>query len=65
MPKLKLKKCDHAERIVRHGVLPIIAAAFETYPELTGDEILELCVPALADRLREEFRVERRRRAQR
>jgi hypothetical protein len=48
-----------ATLIVRHGVLPVLAAAFETYQELEVTAILDLCAPALADRLCEELRLQR------
>jgi hypothetical protein len=35
--------------IVRYEIVPIIRAASETYPELSVDEILELCEPSLVD----------------
>jgi hypothetical protein len=41
----------HARVIVRTVILPVIAAAFETYPELDIDEVLARCVPALVERL--------------
>jgi hypothetical protein len=41
----------HARVIVRTAILPVIAAAFETYPELDVEEVLALCVPALVERL--------------
>jgi hypothetical protein len=40
-----------ARIIVRTVILPVITAAFETYPELDIDEVLALCVPALVERL--------------
>jgi hypothetical protein len=38
-----------AAGIVRHEILPILAAGFETYPEKDVSEILTLCEPALID----------------
>ena len=32
-------------------ILPVLVAAFETYPELDVEEVLALCVPALVERL--------------
>jgi hypothetical protein len=41
----------HARVIVRTVILPVIVAAFETYPELDIDEVLARCVPALVEQL--------------
>jgi hypothetical protein len=38
-----------AAGIVRHEINPVIRAAFETYPELDVEEILERCTPALTE----------------
>jgi hypothetical protein len=38
-----------ANSIVRHQMLPILRAAFETYPEKDIEEVLEISAPALAD----------------
>jgi hypothetical protein len=38
-----------AAGIVKHEINPIIRAAFETYPALDVEEILELCTPALVE----------------
>jgi hypothetical protein len=46
---------DRADIFAKTGIIPVIAAAFETYPELDVPEVLALCVPALAENLREEF----------
>jgi hypothetical protein len=47
-------RADAAARgIVRHEILPIIRAGFQTYPELETEEILELCTPALVETLRQ------------
>jgi hypothetical protein len=35
--------------VVDHEILPIVAAGFRTYPELTVEEILEVCRPALIE----------------
>jgi hypothetical protein len=37
--------------IVRHQLLPILRAGFETYPELDVEQVLERCEYALADQL--------------
>jgi hypothetical protein len=37
-----------ARSFVRHVITPTVAAAAETYPELSIAEILALCEPALA-----------------
>jgi hypothetical protein len=37
--------------ITRHELLPILNAAFENHPQLDTPEVLELCVPALAEAL--------------
>lgn len=37
--------------IVRHQLLPILRAAFETYPEKDTEEVLRICEYALADKL--------------
>jgi hypothetical protein len=50
---------DRAEFVVRTWIVPTIAAAFETYPELDVADVLDRCVVALTERLREEFREER------
>jgi hypothetical protein len=41
----------HAESFLDHDVFHTIAAAFETYPELDVDEVLEVCRPALRSAL--------------
>jgi hypothetical protein len=38
-----------AAGIVRSEIIPTIWAAFETYPELDVEEVLELCAPALIE----------------
>jgi hypothetical protein len=38
----------HARSFARHVITPTVAAAAETYPELSVAEILALCEPALA-----------------
>lgn len=51
---------DRAEIVVRTWVVPTIAAEFKaTYPELDVADVLERCVPALTERLREELQEER------
>jgi len=51
---------DRAEIVVRTWIVSTIATAFkETYPELDVADVLDRCVTALAERLREEFREER------
>jgi hypothetical protein len=51
---------DRAEIVVRTWIVPTIAAAFETtYPELDVADVLNRCVAALTEKLREEFREER------
>ena len=51
---------DRAEIVVRTWIAPTIATAFkETYPELDVADVLDRCVMALTERLREEFREER------
>jgi hypothetical protein len=50
---------DRAEIVVRTWILPTIAAAFETYQELDIAGVLDRCVAALTERLREEFHEER------
>jgi hypothetical protein len=47
---------DHADTFVETSIIPTVAAAFETYPELDVAEVLKLCVPALSEELRREFR---------
>jgi hypothetical protein len=51
---------DRADVFAETGIVPVIAAAFETYPELDVTKVLELCLPALAEGLRWEFRDIRR-----
>lgn len=52
---------DRAEIIVRTWIVPTIAAEFKTtYPELDVADVLDRCVAALTERLREEFHEERR-----
>lgn len=46
---------DHAAIVVRTWIIPIIASAFATYPELDVAEVLACCRVALETRLREEF----------
>jgi hypothetical protein len=46
---------DRAAIVVRTWIMPIIASAFATYPELDVDEVLARCRVALEMRLREEF----------
>jgi hypothetical protein len=46
---------DRADIFATAQIIPVIAAAFETYPELDISDVLALCVPALADALRAEF----------
>ena len=48
-------KPDHVSIVVCTRIIPIMAAGFETYPELDVAEILALCQPALEVALREEF----------
>jgi hypothetical protein len=50
---------DRAEIVVRTWIVPTIAAACETYPELDVADVLDRCVAALTERLREAFRAER------
>jgi hypothetical protein len=51
---------DRAEIAVLTWIVPTVAAAFkETYPELDIANVLDRCVAALTERLREEFREER------
>jgi|GraSoiStandDraft_29_1057270.scaffolds.fasta_scaffold1603968_2 hypothetical protein len=45
-----------AASFVKRVIVPTIAAAFETYPELDVAEVLSLCVPALTDELAREMR---------
>jgi hypothetical protein len=45
-----------AASFVKHVIVPTITAAFETHPELDVAEVLNLCVPALADELAREMR---------
>jgi len=45
-----------AASFVKHVIVPTIAAAFETYPELDVAEVLSLCAPALTDELAREIR---------
>jgi hypothetical protein len=40
-----------ARSFVRHVITPTVAAAAETYPELSVAEILAVCEPALAREL--------------
>jgi hypothetical protein len=49
-----------ARVIVKTVILPVVAAAFETYPELDTDEVLALCAPALTDRLFFELKQDQR-----
>ena len=46
---------DRAAIVVRTWIMPIIASAFATYPELDVAEVLACCRVALEMRLREEF----------
>jgi hypothetical protein len=43
---------DRADVFVETWIIPTVAAAFETYPELDVAEVLKLCAPALAEELR-------------
>ena len=48
-------RCARARGIVRFSILPTIAAAFETHPELDVAEVLRVCEPALTYTLAHEF----------
>jgi hypothetical protein len=49
-PKRRLTPAQlTAISIVRHQLLPILRAAFETYPEKDTEEVLAICEYALAD----------------
>jgi hypothetical protein len=47
---------DCADIFVSTWIIPTIATALETYPELDVAEVLQLCAPALSQELRREFR---------
>jgi hypothetical protein len=47
---------DRADIFVATWIIPTVATAFETYPELDVAEVLKLCAPAPSQELRREFR---------